>query len=113
VTESAVVQPLLALWLLHVDAVGFPTRAVARAFMVHDAVREAHGTGFTHPTVSQTTTSTSTVTGYWTTPSSWLIKKVRAGSSHSSPVKTASSSGSSPRITHARTMVHCSPRSPR
>jgi glycosyltransferase involved in cell wall biosynthesis len=43
VSESAVVQPLLALWLLHVDAVGFPTRAVARAFMVHDAVREAHG----------------------------------------------------------------------
>jgi glycosyltransferase involved in cell wall biosynthesis len=42
VTESAVVQPLLSLWLLHVDAVGFPTRAVARAFMVHDVVREVH-----------------------------------------------------------------------
>jgi len=43
VTESDVVPPLLAMWLLHVDAVGFPTRAVARAYLVHDQVRGVHG----------------------------------------------------------------------
>jgi len=43
VTESAIVPPILAQWLLHVDAVGFPAKAVARAYLVHDAVREVHG----------------------------------------------------------------------
>jgi len=43
VTESAVVPPHLATWLFHVDAVAFPTRAVARAFLVYDPLRELHG----------------------------------------------------------------------
>ena len=42
VTESDVVPPLLSSWLLHVDAVGFPARAVAEAFLTAVEVREAH-----------------------------------------------------------------------
>jgi len=42
VTESDVVPPLLSSWLLHVDAVGFPARAVADAFLTAEEVREAH-----------------------------------------------------------------------
>jgi len=43
VAESDVVPPLLASWLLHVDAVAFPARATAEAFMVSRQVVEAHG----------------------------------------------------------------------
>jgi glycosyltransferase involved in cell wall biosynthesis len=43
VTESDVVPPFYAQWLLHVDAVGFTTKAVARAFLIHDSIREMHG----------------------------------------------------------------------
>jgi len=43
VTESDIVPSLLAHWLLHVDAVGFTTRAVANAYLVHESVREIHG----------------------------------------------------------------------
>jgi hypothetical protein len=43
VTESVVVPPMLAQWLLHVDAVGFTARAVARAYLINDPVREVHG----------------------------------------------------------------------
>ena len=42
VTESAIVPSILANWLFLVDATGFTTRAVARAYLVHDAVREFH-----------------------------------------------------------------------
>ena len=42
VTESDVVPPILAKWLLHVDAVGFPTIAVSEAFMLDREVSEHH-----------------------------------------------------------------------
>jgi len=42
VTESDIVPPPYAQWLLHVDAVGFTTKAVARAYLVHESIREVH-----------------------------------------------------------------------
>ena len=42
VTETPVLQPLLASWLFHVDAVGFPARAVAESFLSFEPVREVH-----------------------------------------------------------------------
>ena|GEM_PF-3692853 len=42
VTETSIVQPMLAMWLAHVDAVAFPARAVAEAFLAHEPARELH-----------------------------------------------------------------------
>jgi len=42
VTESDIVPSILAKWLLHVDAVGFPTVAVGDAFMLDEEVSKHH-----------------------------------------------------------------------